>query len=110
MGIISKLKIKIFGRKVGIDKFGNQYYLSTKKNHLGYNKRYVIYNGLEDSSKIPPIWHAWLHYLIHEIPGSDLDSSTYAWQQEHTPNLSGTIHAYSPSSSKANKLYSKWVP
>jgi NADH:ubiquinone oxidoreductase subunit len=62
--------------------------------YLGRKQRYVIYNGEAEPSKIPPTFHAWLHYLTNEIPPSD--SCEFSWQKDHIPNLTGTESAYNP--------------
>ena len=67
----------LFSKKIGSDQFGNQYYLSRFKNASGHNKRIVIYKGLNEPSKVPPKWHAWLHYMVDDAPSNDL---TYEWQ------------------------------
>ncbi len=110
MSFINNLKIKCFYQKIGIDQFGNKYFISKDKNYLGRRKRFVIYNGHPESSKIPPMWHSWLHYFNDEVPCNNTKS--YDWQQEHIPNLTGTKYAYNPSQSKNTELetYSKWVP
>lgn len=111
MFLINKLWIKYFCKEIGIDQFGNKYYIGKGKNYLGINKRYVIYKGMDESSKVPPRWHAWLHYLNDEIPeGEELER--YEWQKDHLPNLSGTKHAYTPAISNdiGLKTYSNWTP
>ena len=54
MSFIDKFLAKICAKKIGEDDFGNEYYISFFKNYLGKNKRLVIYNGLDLSSKVPP--------------------------------------------------------
>ena len=109
MSFINNLWIKFFTREVGVDQFGNKYFAGKNKNYLGQAKRFVMYNGKSESSKVPPMWHAWLHYLNKEIPDNNV---SYSWQQEHVPNLTGTKHAYNPSEFENKKLetYSKWTP
>ena len=109
MSVLDKFWIKLFCTKIGHDEFNNQYYIGKSKNYLGINKRYVIYNGLEDGSKIPQMWHSWLHYLSKEIP-SVLTSTKYQWQQKHLPNLSGTKAAHRPDLSNYIKIktYTSW--
>ena len=90
----------LFGTKVGSDEFGNKYYKSSKfaGKHIGrYNKerRWVIFNGKAEASKIPPYWHGWMHYT-HESPMTTEESKRYFWQKTHTPNLTGTKYAYMP--------------
>ena len=111
MSLINKLYFKLFCNQVGVDQFGNIYYTSKAKNYLGHAKRFVSYKGMDESSKVPPMWHAWLHYLSDHIP-SESDNKNYIWQKEHQPNLSGTKYAYNPALSKhvTIKTYSGWNP
>ena len=51
------------GEFVGEDKFGNRYY-QTK----GGKRRWVIYNGTVEASRVPPDWHGWLHHTFREPP------------------------------------------
>ena len=65
--------------KVGIDSFCNKYYESKKGKK---KKRFVIYNGIDETSRVPARWHAWLALLpmkrplskitISKVPGKDL--------------------------------------
>jgi NADH:ubiquinone oxidoreductase subunit len=109
MSFINKFWIKFFAREIGADQFGNKYFIGKNKNYLGHSKRFVVYDGKSESSKVPPMWHAWLHYLNNEIPDGN---ESYSWQQEHIPNLTGTKHAYNPDKAKNKKLetYSTWIP
>jgi NADH:ubiquinone oxidoreductase subunit len=88
--------------KIGADQYGNHYYISKTKNHDGQYKRSVLYKGLAEASKVPPLWHSWLHYTTDKIPES---SSDYKWQQPYKPNLTGTQHAYKQPSLSGNKTY-----
>ncbi len=83
------------GKLVGEDQFGNRYYAEKAG-----DRRWVIYQGMPEASKVPPAWHAWLHYTTDEVPSAD---SAYAqsWEQTHIPNLTGTTAAYRPSGSLA---------
>jgi NADH:ubiquinone oxidoreductase 17.2 kD subunit len=47
------------GKYAGKDDFGNKYYSNSK------GKRWVIYSSRVESSKIPPEWHLWMHYLTN---------------------------------------------
>ena len=101
---VSEFLIKLTSKKVGVDEFGNQYFLG--KN----NKRFVIYNGIAESTKIPAMWHGWIHHSCDEIPS---DLKKYSWQKIHLPNLTGTKNAYSPlnsPSSKTSSTYNSWNP
>ena len=94
------------GKLVGIDEFDNKYYSNTK------GKRWVIYSEQVESSKIPPEWHLWIHFLKNNKPQDNLYK--YKWQKKHEENLTGTIRAYKPdgslaSDSKKNmKKYESW--
>lgn len=110
MSFIDKYLVKLISKKIGEDHLGNTYHLGRRKDYLGRRKRYVIYGGdSNESTKVPPMWHAWLHYTIDEVPG-EIDN--FDWQKDHQPNLSGTNLAYDPSRSEGKKidLYEKWQP
>lgn len=97
------LNTLFLGEKVGQDEFGNTYYKNKKD-----SKRWVIYNGEVDASKIPPEWHAWIHKLIKVIP-SNSKFNNFAWQKSHQQNFTGTKKAYLPKNQK-KALYKKWHP
>lgn len=87
------------GRLVGEDSGGNRYY-EHKKN----DRRWVIYNGDMEASRVPPEWHGWLHHTDDAIPrpavnDGDGDSKLKPWQKGHRPNQSGTASAYRPDGS-----------
>ena len=94
------------GKLIGIDDFGNKYYSNFK------GKRWVIYKNKVESSKIPPEWHLWIHFLTNEKPLAN--TIKFKWQKEHEENLTGTAKAYKPdgslaSDSKKNaKKYDTW--
>ncbi|KZC98339.1 NADH:ubiquinone oxidoreductase subunit NDUFA12 [Oceanibaculum pacificum] len=87
------------GEKVGEDQFGNLYYVAKKRasdKAAGQReKRWVVYKGEPEASKVPPAWHAWLHHTIKDLPG-EADLRAQPWQKEHQPNLTGTELAYRP--------------
>ena len=89
MGFINHFFIKINSKKIGIDEFGNEYF--EKKNH----KRFVIYNGKAEATKIPFEWHGWMHYSTNQAPVK-INTNKLPWQKIHLPNLTGTKNAYSP--------------
>jgi len=85
----------MYGRPVGTDKFGNRYY----QNKTG-KRRWVLYNGTVEASRVPPDWHGWLHHTFKEPPTVDL-AKAKSWEKGHVPNLTGTPGAYRPSGSLA---------
>ncbi len=82
------------GRMVGEDIFGNKYYES-KKPVGGKIRRWVIYKGANDSSRVAPEWHGWLHHSFDEVPESHLPEARI-WEKSPTGNLTGTAEAFRP--------------
>jgi len=81
------------GVKVGEDDQGNLYYTNKDK-----SKRWVIFNGEIEASRVNPDWHGWLHWTWDETP-SDKPLAHKAWEQPHQENLTGTALAYAPTGS-----------
>ena len=109
-----------FGEKVGEDQFGNVYYRTkggAKDKALGLQRRWVVYNGYAEASKVPADWHGWLHYTFDEPPTKE-PLKRQAWEKDHVPNLTGTVHAWKPQGSiarggerqKASGDYEAWRP
>ena len=87
------LRTLVSGQFVGTDKFDNRYYRGKSRNRYNRERRWVVYKGRPEASKVPPEWHAWLHHISDE----PLDNNDrHDWQQEHVPNLTGTRAAYHP--------------
>ena len=84
--------IKRNKKLIGKDILGNPYYITIAN---GVDKRWVIYNGNADPTKIPAPWHTWLHYTNNQTPKSS--------KSPHFPNLTGTQYAYHPN--KASVFY-----
>jgi len=100
------------GRLVGQDSYGNRYFEDRKAKPNTRARRWVIYRGMAEASKVPAEWHGWLHYSS-DIPPS-LDAKAHSWQKPHQPNLTGTKDAYKPDGFaktgkyKAPKDYEPW--
>lgn len=98
------------GEKVGEDAQGNLYYRNADD-----SRRWVIYNGEIEGSRIAPEWHGWLHRTWDEPP-SEKPLPRKAWQKDHLPNLTGTPDAYAPAGSirrpqpAARSDYEAWTP
>ena len=90
-----------FGELVGEDEQGNRYY-RTKGGKidptLHFQRRWVIYNGYAEASKVPPEWHGWLHYTFDEPPTVE-PLERRGWEKDHLPNLTGTVEAWRPKGS-----------
>jgi NADH:ubiquinone oxidoreductase subunit len=109
-----------YGEKVGEDEQGNLYY-RTKGGKidptLGFQRRWVIYYGLAEASRVPPSWHGWLHHTVDVLP-TDEDYTPRVWQKPHRPNLTGTQNAWRPAGStlasgqrpRATGDYKPWTP
>jgi len=77
------------GELVGADDYGNRYYRlkGDKPRRLGggrfsRERRWVIYNGEPEGSKVPPEWHAWLHHMVNEVPQP---RQRYPWEKPLLP-------------------------
>jgi NADH:ubiquinone oxidoreductase subunit len=100
------------GRRVGEDPFGNRYY----QNRQG-TRRWVVYAGTVEASRVPPEWHGWLHHTFKNPPTIE-PPKVKPWEKEHLPNLSGTPEAYRPDGSlwasgqrpPATGDYEAWKP
>ena len=110
--------VKRRGSFVGEDSFGNRYYQSRdKKSYDGRARRWVLYNGYADASKVPPEWHGWMHYSVDEPP-TKTPYPERPWMRPYVPNLSGTPFAWRPKGSilregerpRATGDYQAWRP
>jgi NADH:ubiquinone oxidoreductase subunit len=81
------------GVRAGEDEFGNVYYRGRRTPEGVREKRWVVYAGEPEASKVPPEWHIWLHHTA-DAPLSDEDRRP--WQKPHQQNLTGTPDAYLP--------------
>jgi NADH:ubiquinone oxidoreductase subunit len=109
MYIIEKIFTLLTSKYIGSDLFGNKYYESKKRTDSFKKKaRYVIYKGKVEPSKVPPMWHAWLHHLSNDTP--NIMTSRYKWEKNFIPNLTGTDFAYSPTHGKLSNDYTPWTP
>lgn len=88
------------GAFVGDDEQGNRYFEERRPSIEGRKRRYVVYSGLAEASRVPPDWHVWLHHIVDEAP-TVKPLKRQAWEKPHQPNLTGTIRAYRPKGSLA---------
>ena len=110
----------LYGELVGTDEFGNRYYRTRGGKidpALWFERRWVIYNGYAEASKVPPSWHGWLHHTV-DVPPTEGMVNAKPWEQPHVPNLTGTPRAYRPPGSTlarsrrppATGDYKAWTP
>ncbi|WP_170404367.1 NADH:ubiquinone oxidoreductase subunit NDUFA12 [Ruegeria arenilitoris] len=98
------------GVKVGEDNEGNVFYRTADD-----SKRWVIFNGEAEASRIDPDWHGWLHRTWDEPP-TDKPLQHKSWEKPHQENLTGTALAYTPAGSlrRQNPVertdYEAWSP
>ena len=108
---------------VGTDAYGNRYYRERNGGALikgggmeSRERRWVLYRGQPEASKVPPEWHGWLHHIVDALPLAD--APRRPWQKDHQPNLTGTPAAYHPPGSivkgghrsPAAGDYEAWTP
>ena len=102
-----------FGKQVAKDEAGNIYF----QHKDDPARRWVIYSGNNDGSRVPPNWQAWLRGTIDDLPESGLPPRR-AWQKEPVANLTGSDNAWVPSGSlralgqrpASTGDYSAWTP
>ena len=89
------------GVLVGADEHGNRYYQSRDNvSYDGRQRRWVIYDGYAEASKVSPDWHGWLHYTFDEPPTEE-PLPRRSWERDHQPNMTGTPLAWRPPGSLA---------
>jgi len=116
MTIGTRLFTMLNGELVGTDSQGNRYYRGKRRPAGGREKRWVLYEGTVEASRVPPAWHSWLHHTTDEVPSGD--GRKWEWQKEHQPNLTGTPAAYRPPGhvleggrrARATGDYEPWQP
>ena len=98
------------GEFVGEDADGNRFFQSSKN-----GRRWVIYDGEAEASRVSPDWHGWLHHTF-DAPPTEQPLAKKSWEKDHLPNLTGTHAAYRPEGSltRANPVarqdYEAWSP
>lgn len=101
------------GREVGFDSLGNRYF----EHKHDPRRRWVIYSGDNDASRVPPGWQLWLRGTIDSIPSEALPPER-SFQLQPTPNLTGTMAAFRPDGAlgsgkirpAATGDYEPWIP
>lgn len=117
MSIGTRLFTWLHGESVGTDSFGNRYYRDRRTAGQKRERRWVLYKGEPEASRVPPEWHAWLHSIVREPPRPEA-LPRRPWQKEHVPNLTGTPAAYRPPGHtlrgghrpKGTGDYEPWIP
>lgn len=100
------------GQRVGADAQGNVFYQTRDA-----KRRWVIYNGESQASRVSPDWHGWLHFTWDQPPTTQ-PLAHKPWEVPHHENLTGTAAAYAPAGSirragaaaPARSDYEAWRP
>lgn len=98
------------GVRVGEDQQGNIYYETRDA-----KRRWVIFNGEAEASRVNADWHGWLHHTFKDAP-TDKPLAHKAWEKPHQENLTGTDMAYVPAGSlraakpASRSDYEAWQP
>ena len=121
------LNSSMSGEQVGTDTLGNTYFRGKKPYGAGHpfagqERRWVIYNGANDASRVPAEWHGWLHGAFANGPDGGVPESNLPpariWEVDYTPNATGTAAAYRPAGAlerggkraAATGDYEAWLP
>jgi NADH:ubiquinone oxidoreductase subunit len=115
MDIGTRLFTWLRGKRVGQDAYGNRYYEGGRGTTSGKKRRWVVYAGTPEASKVPAEWHGWLH---HTLAAPLAEGAPRAWMKPHQANLTGTVAAYRPAGSqqkggvraRATGDYEAWSP
>lgn len=98
------------GIKVGEDVQGNIYYQTADA-----KRRWVIYNGDMEATRVSPDWHGWLHFTWDQPP-TETPLVHKVWEKPHLENLTGSGAAYVPAGSIRRGVplvrvdYEAWQP
>lgn len=98
------------GIKVGEDAQGNVFYRDKDD-----KRRWVIYNGDIEATRVSPDWHGWLHHTFDDAPATT-PLEHKPWEKPHVENLTGTVAAYAPAGSirrtspVERRDYEAWQP
>ena len=91
----TRLFTLLCGAPVGRDEAGNRYYREKRRPAGRRERRWVVYEGEVEASRVPPEWHRWLHH-VSDAPPTEAPLEARAWEKPHRPNATGTAAAYRP--------------
>ena len=98
------------GIKVGEDGSGNIFFRDKDD-----RRRWVIFNGEVEASRVSAEWHGWLHRTWDEPP-TEKPLRKKSWEIDHKPNVTGSLNSYKPTGSlnrrdiKERRDYEAWSP
>ena len=76
MCLATKIYTKFYGKFIGKDFLGNEYYTNKIERWFGKEKRWVLYPKNNKVADLDPLWFKWLHYLTDQVP---LKEEKKAW-------------------------------
>ncbi len=106
----TRIMTRLRGVKVGEDEDGNVFYRTRDD-----SRRWVVYAGEPEASKVSADWHGWLHHTFDENP-AEKPLPHKPWEKPHHENLTGTPRAYLPAGSLLREEpverrdYEAWQP
>ncbi len=98
------------GVRVGEDDQGNVFYRTRDD-----KRRWVMFDGEAEASRVSPDWHGWLHHTFQDPP-TEVPLAKKAWEKPHEENRTGTAMAYAPAGSirkgapSERSDYEAWSP
>lgn len=111
----TRVQLWLRGVEIGRDQFGNRYYRERKTPAGVRQRRWVMYAGEPEASKVPPEWHIWLHHSA-DAPIPEQSPLRKPWQKLFQPNQTGSSAAYFPPGHQGGKRaratgdYESWQP
>ena len=106
----TQLHTYLKGKRVGQDEAGNIFYQTADG-----SRRWVVYNGEMEASRVSPEWHGWLHHT-YKLPPTEDPLLRRKWEKAHVENLTGTESAQVPPGSLrvdqplSRSDYVPWTP
>ncbi len=103
------------GVLVGTDESGNRYYRERNPPAHRREKRWVMFKGKHESTRVPAEWHAWLHHTSEQPLAVDPNKG---FIKPVAANATGSAGAYLPpghdwqggNREKASGDYQPWQP
>jgi NADH:ubiquinone oxidoreductase subunit len=98
------------GTRVGEDAAGNVYYRNADD-----SRRWVIYSGSNDATRVTAEWYGWLHHTFPRPPTEER-VARQSWEKPHMPNMTGSEGAFLRQGSirradvEPQKDYEAWSP
>ena len=89
---------------------------AVNRSGLGFERRWVIYNGYVEASTIPPGWHGWMHHMVDAPPtardlhGAGVASPPAQYDRDPRRAAADRLDAGANRRPKATGNYKPWTP